>query len=126
MEISSQVTNYSALNQTQNLGGNHIVAATRAIDARNADNTSAAARNSNTADDQTKQTLLSRQAKIDRPASTTDAYANFSYTRFEYERNREIMSVLSKHDVLIYQIPTKGALEVIKAEYQSHIIEATA
>lgn len=126
MEISNQVTNYSAVNLTQNLGGNNIVAAARAIEARNANDTPAAARDSGTNDKRAQESLRERQAKIDRPASSTDAYANFSYTSFEYQRTREIMSVRGKYDVLIYQVPTKGALEVLKAENQAQLVEATA
>jgi hypothetical protein len=36
-------------------------------------------------------------------------------TDFEYEDTRSVMKVTDK-DVLIYQVPAKGALEIIKAE----------
>ena len=120
MEISNQVTSLSALNLTQNLGGNDI-AATRPIPALDVNNTTTSNQNSDSSNTQSTLRQADRQAAIDRPASNTAAYTNFVY-----ENSREVMKVLGTSDVLLYQIPARGELEIIKAENAARAIDATA
>ena len=120
MEINSQVASLSALNLTQNVGGNAIAVA-HTVPARDVNNTTTSNQNSDSPNTQSTLRQSDRQAAIDRPASSTDAYTNFVY-----ENSREVMKVLGTSDVLLYQIPARGELEIIKAENAARAIDATA
>lgn len=121
MEISSQAASYSALTLTQNLGGADVVTATRSASTSEAGNVASASRDQSNRNTAAQLSQEQRQAALDRPATKTEAYTNFIY-----EGAQSIMNVLGRHEVLIYQLPPKGRLEVVNAIERQQFLEATA
>lgn len=124
MNISVQAASFNAADLAQSQGGNTFASA------RVATVTGAVSASANTqiADStRTKSELQQQTTNRSAPQASVNTQPDrAAHTSFEYNEQVRIMKVVDKRDVLIYQVPAKGALEIIKAEAETRALEATA
>ena len=109
MDLAIQATSYSTANQIQNLV-TRDVAATQPATALRPEANARGSRESASSPGQARQAPQARAAQAN----------HFTQTDFIYKAQTHVMQVSDK-DVLIYQVPPRGALEIIKAEIQEGI-----
>lgn len=120
MDLAIQATNYNVASPIQNRAGQGLAIAQPATAPK--PETSARNTQENLNLNQTRQ-----QRQTPAPAATAQPtnLVSRNVTDYEYEGALSVMKVTDK-DVLIYQVPAKGALEIIKAESeQASRIETT-
>lgn len=110
MDLAIQATNYSFQSPIQN----RVAQPLAAPEAVSANKPETSTRNPK---EETRLNQARQQANAPARAASQPNAGLISRTKtdFEYEDTRSVMKVTDK-DVLIYQVPAKGALEIIKAE----------
>jgi hypothetical protein len=110
MDLAIQATSYSFQSPIQNRAAQPL-AAPQAVSAGKPE-TSARNAQEDARLNQARQQANAPARAANQPSGGLISRTN---TDFEYEDTRSVMKVTDK-DVLIYQVPAKGALEIIKAE----------
>lgn len=110
MDLAIQATSYNVQSPIQNRTG-QTLAAPQAVSTAKPETS---ARNTQ---EEARLNQARQQAKASAQAANQPAGGLISRTKtdFEYEDTQSVMKVTDK-DVLIYQVPAKGALEIVKAE----------
>lgn len=123
MDISVQAASFNAANHAQSQGGS-VFASARAASAISSEGASQSSQNLSSA--RTKNESQQATNRSAAQSSNNTLPNRVAHTNFEYKQQVHVMEVVDQRDALIYQIPAKGALEIIQAENEVRALEATA
>lgn len=122
MDLAIQATSYSFQSPIQNRVVEPL-AAPQAVSAGKPETSTTRNTQEEARSNQAKQQANAPGRAVNQPNA---GLISRTKTDFEYEDTLSVMKVTDK-DVLIYQVPAKGALEIIKAEAQeASRLQATA